>query len=322
MTTELQSSDINNRSEILFLYDAKDCDPNGDPFTGEPRFDEDTQQVMVSDVRLKRYIRDYIDKYKSDENTDLEEPANVVFYSSLGETQTVDGRKKNLKQFIDEENAKTSILNTCVDIRLFGCVLAIKGDNVDLTGTVQFKNMNRSLNKVDLKPLQNTSVMKSSEEKTQGAIATSSQVPYAVISAIGYVNPKTAEFNRTRTEDIDLMLEALWNQVNLINTRSKAGQTSRALFKLNYVDGISKISDVESLIDLDGSKNNYRNFREVEPDLNFDKMLAALERNENKIDSLEYRLDDSAEYENIKSFLKEASSKNIELKPITSTNES
>lgn len=322
MSTELQSSDIDNRSEILFLYDAKDCDPNGDPFTGEPRFDEDTQQVMVSDVRLKRYIRDYIDKYNSDENTDSGEPSNIVFYSSMGETQTVDGRKKNLKEFIDEEKSKISILNTCVDIRLFGCVLAIENNNVDLTGTVQFKNMNRSLNKVDLKPLQNTSVMKSSEEKSQGAIATSSQVPYAVISAIGYVNPKTAEFNGTKTEDIDLMLEALWNQVNLINTRSKAGQTSRALFKLNYSDPISKISDVESLIDLDGSKNDYRNFREIEPNLNFDRMLAALERNENKIDSLEYRLDDSAEYENIKSFLEEVRRKNIELKPITFSNES
>lgn len=322
MTTELQSSDIENRSEILFLYDAKDCDPNGDPFTGEPRFDEDTQKAMVSDVRLKRYIRDYIDKYKSDENTDSEEPTNVVFYSSLGETQTVKGRKNNLKELIDEENREESILSMCVDVRLFGCVLAIEDDNVDLTGTVQFKNMNRSLNKVDLKPLQNTSVMKSSEEKTQGAIATSSQVPYAVISAIGYVNPKTAEFNGTHTEDINLMLEALWNQVNLINTRSKAGQTSRVLLKLNYADAISKISDIESLIELDGSKNNYRNFREVEPDLNFDKMLAALERNESKIDSLEYRLDDSAEYENIKAFLEEVSSKNIELQPITFTNES
>ena len=322
MTTELQSSDIENRSEILFLYDAKDCDPNGDPFTGEPRYDEDTQKVMVSDVRLKRYIRDYIDKYKSDENSNEEEPSNIVFYSSLGETQTVKGRKNNLKKLIDEENREASILNMCIDIRLFGCVLAIEDDNVDLTGTVQFKNMNRSLNKVDLKPLQNTSVMKSSEEKTQGAIATSSQVPYAVISAIGYVNPKTAEFNGTRTEDIDLMLEALWNQVNLINTRSKAGQTSRVLFKLNYADPISKISDVESLIDLDGSKDNYRNFREVEPHLNFDRMLSALERNENKVDSLEYRLDDSAEYENIKSFLEEVRDKNIELKPITFTNES
>lgn len=317
MTTERQSSDIENRSEILFLYDAKDCDPNGDPFTGEPRFDEDTQQVMVSDVRLKRYIRDYIDKYKSDENTGSEEPENVVFYSSLGETQTVDGRKKNLKEFIDEESAKASILNACVDIRLFGCVLAIEGNNVDLTGTVQFKNMNRSLNKVDLKPLQNTSVMKSSEEKTQGAIATSSQVPYAIISAIGYINPKTAEFIGTRTEDIDLMLEALWNQVNLINTRSKAGQTSRALFKINYSDAISKISDVESLIDLKNSKSNYRNFREVEPNLNFDRMIAALERNKDKVGSLEYKLDDSAEYKNIKSFLEEVKGKDIELQPIT-----
>lgn len=321
--TTLQDSDIENRSEILFLYDAKDCDPNGDPFTGEPRFDEDTQKVMVSDVRLKRYIRDYIDQYRSDENADGDK-SNVVFYSSLGETQTVKNRKTDLKEIIDVDNPEAGILNVCVDIRLFGCVLAIEGDNVDLTGTVQFKNMNRSLNKVELKPLQNTSVMKSREEKTQGAIATSSQVPYALISAIGYVNPKTAEYNGTKAEDIELMMEALWNQVNLINTRSKAGQTSRVMLKINYSDALSKISDVESLITLIPSKkeNKYRNFREIEPDLDFSKMISVLERNKSKIGSIEYRVDDSAEYENLKSFLKDIEAKGIETQTIAFNNES
>lgn len=318
----LQDTDIENRSELLFLYDAKDCDPNGDPFTGEPRYDEHTQKVMVSDVRLKRYIRDYIDEHASDES-DEGEKSKVVFYSSLGETQTVKSRKKNLKDFIDEENPIESILSVCVDIRLFGCVLAIEGDNVSLTGTVQFKNMNRSLNKVELKPLQNTSVMKSAEEKTQGAIATSSQVPYALISAVGYINPETARYNGTKNKDIYLMMEALWNQVNLVNTRSKAGQTSRAMFKINYSNPVSKISDIENLICLEPTKGetDYRNFGEIESDLDFSEMVDVLSKNNEIIDSVEYRIDESREYKDLRGFLKSLHENGIETEKIRFDNE-
>ncbi|OQX22205.1 MAG: type I-B CRISPR-associated protein Cas7/Csh2 [Candidatus Altiarchaeales archaeon A3] len=276
--------EIKNRSEILFLYDAKDCDPNGDPFTGEPRFDEETQKVMVSDVRLKRYIRDYIDLYESDENNDKienKDKSKVVFYSSLGKTETIGGRRGSLKNIVVNKVDWKDLLKKCIDIRLFGCVLAEESANIDLTGTVQFKNMNRSLNKVILKPLQNTSVIKSKEKNEQGAIATTTQVPYALISAIGYINAKTAEFNKTTEEDIKMLLMALWNQVNTINTRSKVEQTSRLILKINYIDALSKISDIESLIGLKEDKKdeiNYRTFSEIEKDLDFSKMLEVLEK--------------------------------------------
>lgn len=51
---------INQKSELLFLYETKYSMPNGDPFTGEQRYDEETKRVLVSDVRMKRFIRDYL----------------------------------------------------------------------------------------------------------------------------------------------------------------------------------------------------------------------------------------------------------------------
>ena len=45
--TNQQQEKVMNKREFLFLYDAKDCIPNGDPFTGEQRYDEDTQTVYV-----------------------------------------------------------------------------------------------------------------------------------------------------------------------------------------------------------------------------------------------------------------------------------
>ena len=48
-----------NKSEILFLYESTYSMPNGDPFTGEQRYDDETKKALVSDVRIKRFIRDY-----------------------------------------------------------------------------------------------------------------------------------------------------------------------------------------------------------------------------------------------------------------------
>ena len=57
-----------NRSEILFLYDISDANPNGDPLDdNKPRLDEETEINIVTDVRLKRTIRDYLHDFKNEE---------------------------------------------------------------------------------------------------------------------------------------------------------------------------------------------------------------------------------------------------------------
>ena len=54
----MANNSIQHKSEILFLYDSTYSIPNGDPFTGEQRYDEETKKILVSDVRIKRYVRD------------------------------------------------------------------------------------------------------------------------------------------------------------------------------------------------------------------------------------------------------------------------
>lgn len=49
------------KSEILFLYETSYNIPNGDPFTGEQRYDEETKKILVSDVRIKRFVRTYLE---------------------------------------------------------------------------------------------------------------------------------------------------------------------------------------------------------------------------------------------------------------------
>src|SRR3990172_6001967 len=63
-TTETQEKQL-AKSEILFLYESTYSIPNGDPFTGEQRYDEETKRVLVSDVMIKRFVRDYLSSHGS-----------------------------------------------------------------------------------------------------------------------------------------------------------------------------------------------------------------------------------------------------------------
>jgi len=57
---------VKNRSEILFIYDIRDGNPNGDPLDeNKPRIDEETGINLVTDVRMKRTIRDYLHDIKN-----------------------------------------------------------------------------------------------------------------------------------------------------------------------------------------------------------------------------------------------------------------
>ena len=59
---------VSNRSEIVFLYDVKDSNPNGDPLDeNKPRIDEETMLNLVTDVRLKRTVRDYLHDFCNEE---------------------------------------------------------------------------------------------------------------------------------------------------------------------------------------------------------------------------------------------------------------
>jgi CRISPR-associated protein Csh2 len=279
-----------NKREFVFLYDAKDCVPNGDPFTGEQRYDEETQQALVSDVRLKRYIRDFIDSFYSDE---------TVFYSDKNNKNTTGTRaaelssvKKETKDNLKELKAK------CIDVRLFGAVVAGKKGNKEqyntqATGAVQFKLFNRTLNKVFLTTTQNTTIMKSDDDKGQGSIATFSYLPYGLFSCVGYFNPATGEDNLIKSEDLEKMKIALWNEINLKNTRSKVGQQSRLLIEIEYNDDYYKIPDIEYSISLKNEKKfKYRRFDDIKDDLDFTKLVNFINSSEKIISAIKIYIDE------------------------------
>ncbi|ADG13849.1 type I-B CRISPR-associated protein Cas7/Csh2 [Methanocaldococcus infernus] len=263
------------RSEILFLYDVKDANPNGDPLDeNKPRIDEETGINIVTDVRLKRTIRDYLDSIGED-----------IFIKEVrdekGELKTKEDRLKELKIEKEEDLLKL------IDIRLFGATIAVKGNPIALTGPVQFR-FGRSLHRVSLKLIKGTTVMPSKEGKSQGTFTEYWVVPYSLIAFYGIINENAAKTTKLTEEDIKKLIEAMWNGTKNLISRSKVGHTPRLLIKVNYKEKNYHIGDLDRSLKLISNVEDEK-IRDVKDyKLDLTELINLLKENKDKIESIEY----------------------------------
>lgn len=265
-------STIQEKSEIIFLYESKYSMPNGDPFTGEQRYDEETKKVLVSDVRIKRFIRDYL--HNIGETIYVINDKDQAEGKESGSAARIKSLRKKFETELKEAGIKKDdglfLLTKCIDVRLFGGISTEKDAAVNLTGPVQFALLNPSLNSVDLRLHQNTSVFSSDVTKSGGAIGTTSLVPYSINQIHGWINPFAAEMSKLEDKDVQTMFKALWNSINNANTRSKSNQSSLLLFQLVYKNKTDKIYRTDKLISYTSDKRDEQ-FRDIsDVDFNFE----------------------------------------------------
>ena len=291
-----------NRSELLFVYDIADANPNGDPLdANKPRLDEETEINIVTDVRLKRTIRDYLHDFKNqgifireiqDENGNIQDAKQRAkdYSSTDAKYETLDDAKNDLK---------TNILNECIDARLFGATIPIDvkiknkntSSSVTLTGPVQFR-MGRSLNKVEIQHIKGTGAFASGKGKDQKTFREEYILPYSLISFYGVVNENVASETNLLDEDIDLLLDGMWNGTKNLISRSKFGQSPRLLIQIEYNESNFFIGDLNNKItivhDLDDDKK-LRKITELKLDLT--KLVESIEENKEKIVKINYKFD-------------------------------
>jgi CRISPR-associated protein Csh2 len=230
------SSTINKKTEILFLYDIENANPNGDPMNeNRPRFDAETGTALVSDVRLKRTVRDYWFDYEGFNGKDGKD----IFVRELMYNDDKDPQKKYVqdgKRRADNfKSDEETILDTCIDIRVFGGVIPLKNDSITLTGPVQFQ-MGRSLNKVEIVTEQGTGAFAATDKKSQATFRTEYKLPYAIIGFNGIVNDKAAEKSKMTEEDLQLLLKGIWDGTKNLISRSKFGQRPLLLLAVTFSD--------------------------------------------------------------------------------------
>ncbi len=279
---------IDKRSEILFLYDIENANPNGDPINeNRPRFDTESSTVLVTDVRLKRSIRDYWYEYKGFNGRNGTDVFVRETKYSEGDKEYIKDGKRRAKDFNEQVD---DILKTCVDIRVFGGVIPLSNASITRLGPVQFQ-MGRSLNKTEIIEEQGTGAFAASSGKTQSTFRTEYKVPYAVIGFNGIINEKSAQYSLMTNEDKELLKEGIWEGTKALISRSKFGQTPLMLLVIDY-NGPFYIGSLRQRIKLETGEMNEMQVRNVN-DYRIDvtELLNELKANKEKIDSIEFRAD-------------------------------
>jgi len=233
--------------EILFLYDAKMANPNGDPDEeNKPRMDYATSRALVSDVRLKRYLRDYW----------LDGGRDVWVRTLEGDTVTADQRLKALAEVYKEETRQDLdvkkaappefinwLLARLIDVRLFGATMPIKGDaagqggGITFTGPVQFA-WGYSLHPVEIVESATISSTFAGRESNFGTFGKDWRLHYGLIAFMGRVSATRAQATGLKGGDLDALEDALLRAIPAqATTRSKFGQTPRLYLHVRYREG-------------------------------------------------------------------------------------
>ncbi|MEM0220082.1 MAG: type I-B CRISPR-associated protein Cas7/Csh2 [Thermoproteota archaeon] len=288
-----------NRKEIVFLYDAKLINPNGDPLDdNKPRMLDDGTEI-VTDVRLKRTIRDFIERNREKDEFLKKRNAKVWLLDERTEEGEQKTKETQLEERADYENY--------TDIKLFGATILPKNEgkkessknvNVVLTGPVQFR-FGISKNYVTPVFIKGTTVSPSGGGKKTGTFTERWVVDYALISFYGVVNENTAEQNakevpgehkkvELKEEDLQVMYYAMWNGTKDLVSQSKVGQTPRLLLVINYKKGNFQIGNVDLYLKL-AKRENIKSIEDCE--LMLDDFLRVLKENKEKIDSIYYKVD-------------------------------
>jgi len=257
-----------NNSDILFIYDAKLCNPNGDPDDeNKPRMDYERSVNLVSDVRLKRYIRDYFQWTGQEVFVAKQDDKSVTATDRIKSLLNVE----KSKVLTDEE--KRTLLNKLIDVRLFGATMPIKidekkGSSTTFTGPVQF-NWGFSLNKVRIVDSSGiTSHFSSETDREQGTMGKDYRVYYSLIAFHGIVSAKRADKTLLKEGDLKLLDEAMVKAIPLMaTTRSKIGQQPRLYLRVRYNDDFTFLGDLRNYIRLVEDNGSLRDISEVQLDI-------------------------------------------------------
>lgn len=312
MTANDKKDVVKERSEILFLYETKDCNPNGDPLDeNKPRTDPETGVATVTDVRIKRWIRDYWQERLGESIWVMEERKEDATLQEAFErarklmekTQT---KPEELQKSCEAlEKFTTFVLESWIDTRVFGCTMptAKRGaegasPTVTLTGPVQISGFNRSLHRVSDRTLVQGTAAFATEGSYQRSFREDHILPYACISAYGVVNEIAAKTTKMTEEDRKLLLEGLWLGCKDLISRSKIGHQPLLILHVIYKDGY-RIGDLagREKIELipekrDGKKIEEKALRSTADfKVNIGGLCNALKDSNDKIDHVELKHD-------------------------------
>ena len=293
--------------EFVFIKSVKDGIPNRDPLADSNArriFDEEDGRISLSDVSIKRDIRDYLlAKFES-----VSGHRNYVY---VREERTPDNKllgraslADKLRKIVIETEPQAKNLSYrelltkyAVDIRAFGITFSVTKEKFDLTGPIQL-SWSHSMHPAETRYVQGTVVMPSTDvkdvgkgeenkAKEQGTIWSSFILPFAVFMGCGVVNASIGKQTELTADDIELVLEGLWRGTQHRQARGRGFQQPQFLLHIEYKNPFFRIGDLTDDLKLEPDADVWRSGDAPSGiegvTLNVTRLMETLERHRGKI---------------------------------------
>jgi len=255
---------IQNRYDFVLLFDVKDGNPNGDPDAGNlPRIDPETGNGLVTDVCIKRKVRNYVQLVKGKvENFDIFIKEKAILNNLIADAhkqEAVKSKEKGEKT----EAAKQYMCKRFYDVRTFGAVMSTGENAGQVRGPVQL-TFSRSLEQVV--PLEHSitrmavateaeAEKQSGDNRTMGRKFT---VPYALYRCHGFISAPLAGQTGFSEDDLNVFWEALCNMFEHDHSAARGLMATRKLIVFKHDSPLGNVPahKLFDLITIDRAKNN------------------------------------------------------------------
>jgi len=252
-------TDPTKKHDFVLFFDVSDGNPNGDPDAGNlPRIDPETMQGLVTDVCLKRKIRDYVNLDRGGkegcriyvEHRGVLNNQHDKAYAALGKADYKDKKKPDGKT---QREAREWMCSNFYDIRLFGAVMTTEVNCGQVRGPVQF-TFGRSVDPIVPLDISITRVAVTKEEKARaraaddegpaeaehGEMGRKSFVPYGLYCAHGFFNPHFAEQTGATEDDLKLLWESLGQMWEIDRSAARGLMACRGLYIFTHDNRVGR----------------------------------------------------------------------------------
>jgi CRISPR-associated protein Csd2 len=268
-----------NRIDFLFIFDCLDGNPNGDPnMDNLPRQDPETGHGLVSDVAIKRRIRDYVEatgkRIYVKAGTALDETRDEA-YQALGvddgsAKDTDDGKKKKAKGLAKKDTSIDSLRDWMCekfyDIRTFGAVMSQSKKNCgQVRGPVQI-TFSRSVDPIV--PMSQAitvcAAQTGAEDKENQTMGRKAMMPYGLYVGRGFFSPTLAKQTGFGDDDFKLLTQALLGMFEQDRSASRGTQTMRKVIVFQHSSplGNARSADLFDLVKIVSKTKTPRSFND------------------------------------------------------------
>lgn len=250
-------TDPARRHDFVLLFDVRDGNPNGDPDAGNlPRVDPETMHGLVTDVCLKRKVRNWIDVTQaSKERMDIYVQSKGIALNTLHERAYTELKLKSTgskQKRGDVEKAREWMCGSFYDIRMFGAVMTTGVNCGQVRGPVQITfarsldpivPLDISITRVAVTKPEDAVVVtgEEGEERGKGKVTEmgrKSFVPYGLYRAHGFFTPHFAKDTRVNGEDLALFWQALEKMWDIDHSASRGEMACRGLYVYSHENGL------------------------------------------------------------------------------------